>query len=557
MAGQQSDIAEPMTARSEARQGVFISYAREDGEVAARALHARLTMDAPDVVAWLDRYEIEGGVGWWNQVEQQLDRAEYLILVMTPAALRSENTSREWRSARQRGVCVYPVKGVPDAELDYLSLPNWMRKAHFYDPHNEWQKLIAHLRRGCRATRVPFMAPPLPTGFIKRQRETEALQAILLPQQPNEHVITTTILRGPGGFGKTTVAAAICHDERTIDVFDDGILWITLGQSPNLLNELVKVYAALTGERPGFVDIEDAARELALKLENKNCLIVIDDAWSAAHIRPFLQGGGGCVRLITTRLLDLAIDAQRIRVDQMTPTEALQLLFARTGVAPTELEPFRNFVSRLGRWPLPIKLAGSAIRQRVERGDTLVKALDYVGRALDKRGITAFDRDEASGREEAVALTIGASLGLLEPEEQRRYAEMAIFTEAEAIPIATVATLWQLDDIDSEDLARKLDDLALVEFDLRQGTLRLHDVLRGFMASRLPDASAVHGKLIDAWGDPHNLPNAHAWRSYAFHLRYAGREIGLRSLLLDLDWLATTSCRQRISSILSSKTSNI
>ncbi len=109
-----------MVARGGSREGVFISYAREDGEGAARALHTRLATDAPDIVAWLYRYEIEGGVGWWNQIEKALDRAEYLILVMTPAALRSDNTSREWRSARQRGVCVYPVKGVPDRELDYV-----------------------------------------------------------------------------------------------------------------------------------------------------------------------------------------------------------------------------------------------------------------------------------------------------------------------------------------------------------------------------------------------------------------------------------------------------
>ena len=395
-----------MVARGGSREGVFISYAREDGEGAARALHTRLATDAPDIVAWLDRYEIEGGVGWWNQIEQALDRAEYLILVMTPAALRSDNTSREWRSARQRGVCVYPVKGVPDRELDYVSLPNWMGKAHFYDPHNEWQKLIAHLRRGCQATRVPFMAPPLPNGLVKRQGETEALLGLLLPGRLKKEPPATTVLRGPGGFGKTTLAAVVCHDERTIDTFDDGILWITLGQSPNLLNELMKVYAALTGERPAFVDIEDAAREFALKLESKNCLIVVDDVWSAAHIQPFLRGGSGCARLITTRLLDLTIDAQRIKIDQMTPAEALQLLFARTGTPPTESEPFRSLVSRLGQWPLLIKLAGSAIRQRIDRGDTLDNALDFVVRTLDKRGITAFDREQASGREDAVRRTV-------------------------------------------------------------------------------------------------------------------------------------------------------
>lgn len=525
-----------MTTSGSARQGVFISYARADGETAARSLHARLAAEAPDVPAWLDRYEIEGGIGWWNQIERELDQAEFLLLVMTPAAMHSENTRREWHSARQRGVCVYPVKAATEAELDYASLPNWMRKAHFYSVEMEWQKLLAHLRRGCQATRVPFMAPPLPASFVARPRETEALIELLLSRQAGGTAVTTA-LRGPGGFGKTTLAAAVCHADRVIDAFDDGILWVTLGQTPNLLNELVKLYAALTGERPGFVDVEDAVRELALRLETKNCLIVIDDAWSSEHIRPFLRGAAGCARLITTRLFEVAVDAQRVEVDQMTPDEALQLLLARAGARPPDLAACRSLVARLGAWPLPIKLAGSALRLRVERGETVDRALDYVARALAKRGITAFDREETAERGDAVALTVGASLDLLANEERRRCAELAIFPEDVAIPLGAAAGLWQLDDIDSEDLARRLDDLALVEFDLRRGMLRLHDVLRGFLAARLTDIPRIHGRLIEAWGNPYALPDTHAWRTYAFHLAGAGRDAALRRLLLDPAWL--------------------
>src|SRR5262249_19617216 len=387
-----------MTAKG-AREGAFISYAREDAEAVARGLQAGFAAEVPDVPVWLDRHEIEGGVGWWNQVEEQLDRAEFLILVMTPAALRSDNTRREWRSARQRGVCVYPVKGSRDCVLDYASLPSWMRKAHFYDPDAEWPKLVAHVRRGCRATRVPFMAPPLPAGFVARPREMDALIELLLTRDAKDPVAITTALRGAGGFGKTTLAAAICHDGRVIQAFDDGILWGTLGQSPNLLNELVKLYAALTAERPGFVDAEDAARELALRLENKNCLIVIDDAWRAADVKPFVRDATGCARLITTRIFDVAREAEAkpVNVDEMAPSEALELLLARAGIAGSETALFRGVVERLWGWPLPIKLSGSVMRQQIERGATAAKALDYVVRALDRRGIVAFDRPAAGG----------------------------------------------------------------------------------------------------------------------------------------------------------------
>lgn len=510
------------------REGIFISYARSDGEVAARELHARLAKDAPDVDAWLDRFEIEGGVGWWKQIDLELERAEFLLLVMTPAAMVSENTRREWRSARQRGVCVYPVKAAPDAELDFAVLPGWMRNAHFYDPVHEWPKLVAHLRRGCQATRVPFMAPPLPANYVARGEIEEALIGHLLAPS----MTTSIALRGPGGFGKTTLAAAVCHDERIAEAFDDGILWVTLGQRPNLLNEMVKLYAALTGERPGFVDEDDAARELLRTLADKSCLLIIDDAWSAAQLRRLLVGGAKCAHFVTSRLVEVVSEARTVVIDQLTEAQAIAFLVARSGVDAFDLASSRALVSRLGRWPLAIKLAASAIRQRRLRGESLTGAIDYVNRALDKRGIAAFDSDEG-----AVARTIDASLDLLDDADRRRCIELAIFPEAKAIPLEALAHLWQSDALDCEDLARRLDDLALVELDLRLGTLRLHDTLRGFMATRIDAPAPVHARLLDAWGDPHAAPYPYAWRAYAYHLRCAGRVEQLRSLHLDIDWL--------------------
>jgi WD40 repeat protein len=517
-----------------AREGAFISYARADGEAPAQALRERLAADASDMPVWMDRLELEGGIGWWNQIEQQLDRVEFLLLVMSPAAMRSENTRREWRAARQRGVCVYPVLASAGQSLDADALPPWMRKAHFYDPEREWLKLVAHLRRGCRANRVPFMAPPLPAGYVPRPRESEALVSLLLA---DGGATRPTALRGPGGFGKSSLAAALCHDDRLIEAFDDGILWTTLGPAPNLLAEMQKLYGALTGERPGFVDVDDASRELAQRLEGKNCLIVIDDAWSPAHLRPFLFAGGP-KQLVTTRVFDVAMGCERIDLDRMEDDESLQLLLTRAELQPADAGAYRRLARRLGDWPLTLKLAGSAIRQRVARGDTPERALDFVERALDKRGMTAFDRDGAIDRGATVESTLAPSLGLLGAEAERRYTELAVFADAEAVPLAAAEALWQLDDLDTEDLARRLDDLALAELDLRRGTLRVHDVLRSLLRGKLADAAAVHGRLVDAWGLFPPAGDAFAWRHLASHLVGAGRAAALRGLLFDPAWLA-------------------
>ena len=154
----------------------------------------------------------------------------------------------------------------------------------------------------------------------------------------------------------------------------------------------------------------------------------------------------------------------------------------------------------------------------------------------DKRGIVAFDRQPTAAREDAVVRTVGASLDLLGPDDQRRCAELAILQPGAAHPLTALATLWQLDDIDTEIWAQA-DDLALVTFDLRSATLRMHDVLRGFFAERLTDAVAVHERLLDGWGDPFALSSPYVWRALAYHMRRAGRQAALRTLLLNPRWL--------------------
>ena len=190
---------------------------------------------------------------------------------------------------------MYPVKGVPDTELQYDSLPRWMGKAHFFDLQHEWETFTTHLKSPCQKQRVPFMAPDLPTELVNRPALLGELRQHLLDTGHRDPVAVTTALQGAGGLGKTTMAATVCHDDDIIDAYDDGILWVTLGERPDILGALSKLYASLTGERPIFVDVEDAGFHLAERLDEKNCLIVIDDVWDTAHL---LGEAGG---LLSTR----------------------------------------------------------------------------------------------------------------------------------------------------------------------------------------------------------------------------------------------------------------
>jgi TIR domain len=124
------------------KKRIFISYARRDGEAFATALRSRIEAEKPEITVWQDRSQMEGGVGWWKQITTALEDVEFLVLVLTAAALKSEVSQKEWRYARQVGVCVYPVKGVPDSELDFGAMPLWMRQAHFFDVDREWDTFI-------------------------------------------------------------------------------------------------------------------------------------------------------------------------------------------------------------------------------------------------------------------------------------------------------------------------------------------------------------------------------------------------------------------------------
>jgi hypothetical protein len=492
----------------------FLSYARADGEEFAAALRARLEAEQPHLSLWQDRDRMEGGIGWWRQITEAIDRVEFLIMVMTPAALSSETTRREWRYARQQGVRVCPVMGVRVDQLPIHTLPGWMRKAHFYDLDKEWPTFVSFLNSTRRENRVPFMPPDLRSDFVSRPSEFEALLSALLDHR-QEPVVITTALQGAGGFGKTTLATALCHHDDVMTAFDDGILWATLGEAPKVLHELTKLYAALTGERPSFVDVDDAAIHVAERLDEKTCLIVIDDVWDPNHLLPFLRGGRQCSRLITTRRLDVISEsgAQRIAVNEMTEDQAVALLKARLPFLPDDETALRVLAARLGEWPLLLRLAASQLRERIDRGDSLQGALRYIDAALQRRGPAAFDRSNASARTDAVSRTVRASLELLSPDDRRRCAELAIFPEGVTVPLTAIRALWQVDDFEVQEIVQRLDSAALVDIDLKVAGVRIHHVLQMYLRTELPNVAETHARLVnEGWTDHYSLPDNYAWR---------------------------------------------
>ena len=401
----------------------------------------------------------------------------------------------------------------------------------------------------------PCMAKAPPDDFVARPQEFKALKRHILHGQRDQPTAITAALCGAGGYGKTTLAQALCYDPEIQEAFPGGILWVTLGEWPrHLIGQIEDLLYFLSGERLGFASLDAVITKLKQTLAEQACLLILNDVWRADDLTPFLQGGPRCAHLITTRNYQvLPVNVKRILVDAMCQQEAIELLQARLGIRHSSAEQeqtFRTLASRLGEWPLLLRLANGILQERiVNLHEPVPAALDFLEKLFNKYGVVAFDAKNAQERWQAVERTLQVSLEQLNVQEMARYEELAIFPEDVDIPLITVQRLWQAignwDELDTDALCQRLSSLSLLlSYDLTKRRIRLHDVVRNYLqvkvGARLP---ALHGRFLDAyglhrWADL-SLDEPYLWEQLAPHLLAAGRVDMLVETVKDLHYLAT------------------
>ncbi len=441
----------------------------------------------------------------------------------------------------------------------------------------ESQRLAAGFEDNGRRTlsrpgmaRRPWMVPDRHGTVVARPvLSTRVLRRLLRTAGRAER--RPLVLHGAGGFGKTTLAAEVCRRAEIVERFPGGVLWVTLGESlagAQLAEKINDLSEALSGVRPALSDPEQAGFRLGELLGDEDRLLVVDDVWQRGQLRPFLQGGPGCVRLITTRLRDLPPAADVVDVPAMTRDEAYELLTVGLG-ARVPVVHTRRLLVLTGRWPVLLALVNRALVRHVRDGVAPDRAAERVARRLERRGPTALDVSRPEDRAQAVEATLSASLALLTGEQLDRYLELAIFPEDVDIPRATLEILWgatgDLDADEVDDLCEEFADLSLV-LAYRHGpqSLLMQDVLRSYLRSRVGGERLreLNGILLDAvrarlassgfassgfassgladdgpppwWNLPETVP--YLWAHLVYHLAEAGRVDDLRALMRDLRW---------------------
>ena len=212
-----------------------------------------------------------------------------------------------------------------------------------------------------------FHVPKPPLNYLPRPDQLEPLVALLLSDRPE--AVGVVDVQGMGGIGKSVLAAAAAGEKRLHTRFKDGIYWLTIGQSPDMVaiqRQLARDLGVPLNEIQ-FLDAALGRTELENRLADKAVLLVLDDVWHLEHaeqldvVRP-----PGRV-LITTRNQSVlqSLGAAVHPVDLLTPEESLKLLAEWAGQNRQTLPPEAADVAReCGYLPLALAMVGAMIQRR-------------------------------------------------------------------------------------------------------------------------------------------------------------------------------------------------
>lgn len=254
------------------------------------------------------------------------------------------------------------------------------------------------------ASNTGSSAIPSPRSNVVDRPELSGETVEALLHERNGDVVALVGLAGAGGFGKTTLAMAVCHDSRVNERFPNGVLWVTLGENirgAELAEKINDVSARISGTRPPLTDPEQAGQRLGALLDQKHTLLVIDDVWHAFQLSPFLHGGQTSRRLVTTRVNDcLPSGTVSVKVDAMTTEQARGVL--SEGLPTTNDKVWEPLLSHTGGWPVLLTLANRALHKYVQRGLSVADATKRVADRLATKGPNALDISNADERHFAV-----------------------------------------------------------------------------------------------------------------------------------------------------------
>ncbi|OUL31311.1 hypothetical protein BV372_20330, partial [Nostoc sp. T09] len=356
-----------------------------------------------------------------------------------------------------------------------------------------------------------------------------------------------------GGIGKTVLATALARDEEVRQAFPDGVFWITLGQTPQILTWQSYLASALGDKQAAFTEVGLAKARLRELFAQKACLLIVDDIWRLDDATAFDVLGERCQMLVTTRdgAIVTVLGGEEYQLAVLDAQQALELL-ADWANQPEIMNssPQNDVVLQVARecgyLPLALAMVGAMMRGKLpNRWQNILEKLRSADLEKIKQQFPDYPYPDLL---KAIAVSVEA----LDENYQQRYLDFAVFREDTSIPEAVLQTFWQplgLDEFDTQDIIDELVSKSLVLRD-ETGNLQLHDLQFDYvrkqyatLATESEGIGFLHNRLLNAYSEKysagwHSLENdGYIWQNLAYHLRLGGREGELQQLLYDFRWL--------------------
>ncbi|WP_422772993.1 BTAD domain-containing putative transcriptional regulator [Plantactinospora sp. WMMC1484] len=323
--------------------------------------------------------------------------------------------------------------------------------------------------------RSPFpvcQLPPALSGFVGRAGSIDRIERML---EPEAGAVPVVAVSGQPGVGKSALAVTVAH--RIRDRFPDGQLFVHLAGASAAPRDPAAVLADLLRALgvPGSAlpqNLSALAAAYRARLADRRVLVVLDDAATAAQVRPLLPGTPGSAVLATSRRrLTGLIDARHLPVHPLTDEDAQALLAHVVGPERVAEEPGQaaRIAAACGNLPLAVRIAGTRLATRAWPLALLADRLDDERQRLD----------ELAAGDQQVRATLALSVQALPAATREAF---GLLGSLGPVSFAAWAVAELLDGADADRVLDELVEASLLEVtrpaDGGEPRYRLHDLLR-------------------------------------------------------------------------------